>query len=830
MGKTAEAQRARVLAERLPLVTYTVGLEPPSQAVFVSPQMAALFGWSPEEFARQEDFWVQHIVPEDAERFAAAFDELRSTREQMSVEYRVMHREDREVWVRDVAIVDRGDDGELYVHGFLTDVTREKELEQELADERAQAEAFFHDSPAGMGITDGDGRYVRVNEALARMSGVSVAEHQGRTLAEIAPDIAAEATPLLERVRSTGEAIFQHELHFEREGRQRSYLVSYFPIETASEERYGRIIVDITNQRRAERQYRRLIEQLPLVTYVNEFRRSAPQAVFVSPQIEELFGYPAAEWLEGPELWDRVIHPDDLEGLRAAEEAARSTGDAFELEYRIVRADGTVRWVLDLMETLRNADGDAVLEQGFLVDVTERKETERLFRAVFDGVFEAVVICDDEGRYVDVNPAACDLFGHSREELLGMQAGQLSANLPEAATVWRTLMETGVAQGSHEFRRPDGTVCEADFAARANVLPGVHISVLRDVTTRRQLERELWRAQRLESVGRLAGGIAQDFNNLLTAIRGYAQLTLAHVAPGTVEHHHAGEIDRAADRAAALTAQLLAFGRRQMLEPRPVELNRLVESLTPMLTGLTGNEIGLVLEPGPGVRAVRADPAQLEQVLVNLVVNAADVTPPGGRVVIRTVNAEAEGVEELADGRYVVLSVEDAGPGIEESMVEHLFEPFFTTKGVGSGPGLGLATAYGIAKQSGGTILVTTKPGAGATFSVYLPEASTGPDETPDGAAGETILVVEGDPAVRDVVFELLTDSGYRVLTTQTPGDALDVAGGLDGPIDLVVTELDGVRARTLLESLGGSQALTLRKPYTPDHLRSEVRRALDRQ
>jgi signal transduction histidine kinase/CheY-like chemotaxis protein len=380
------------------------------------------------------------------------------------------------------------------------------------------------------------------------------------------------------------------------------------------------------------------------------------------------------------------------------------------------------------------------------------------------------------------------------------------------------MLRDGFAKGELEFTRPDGIVRQVDFSGRANALPGMHVAVLRDVTENRQLERDLWRAQRLESVGRLAGGVAQDFNNLLTAIRGYAQLLLAQLEPGGMEHHHAAEIDHAADRAAELTAQLLAFGRRQVLQARPAELNRLVENLEDVLSRLVGTEIELELDLNPGVNPVLIDPGQIEQVLVNLVVNAADVTPSGGRIVVRTDTAGAGSLDDLPEGRYAVLSVQDSGPGIDESALEHLFEPFFTTKEVGGGVGLGLATAYGIAKQTGGTISVTTTAGAGSTFAVFLPEAT----------AGETIVVVESNPAVRDVIFEVLSDVGYRVITTATPTNALRVAEHLDRPIDLVLTELDEKRAGALAQSLGAAGALTLQKPYSPERLRQAVGNALE--
>ena len=806
MTPTLEAHRAVV--DRLPLVSYMVRLEPPSRAVFVSPQIESLFGFSDDDFA-SADFWERRIAPQDLPHFLAAFDELRISHGQMSVEYRVRAADGRELWVRDIGIVDRADDGELYVHGYLIDVTREKELERELAAERAQAQAFFNDSPVGMGITDGEGVYLRVNDALARLTDVAASEHLGRTLADLAPEIAAHAAPLFQRVRDTGEALYQQAIEIDRGAERSFYLVSYFPIEGEGEERYGRVVVDITKQRRAEERYRHLIEQLPLVTYVNTLEPTR-ECVFVSPQIESMYGYPPDRWHGDPALWDRVVHPDDLADVVARERAAREDGVPFEYEYRILRADGTTRWVLDLMNTVRDASGKQLFEQGFIVDVTERRETENLFHAVFDGAFEAMLISDDEGRYVDANPAACELFGRTRDELLALSPG---------------------AAEQSEIVRPDGTLRETEFATGANVLPGMHITVVRDVTDRNQLQADLWRAQRLESVGRLAGGVAHDFNNLLTAIRGYAQLLLAHVGPGSVEHRHAEEIDRAADRAAALTAQLLAFGRRQVLQTRPTELNRLVESIGTMLSGLVGDDVELAFELDPGVHPVRVDPAQIEQLLVNLVANAADATPADGRVVVRTANADVVDVDDLPRGRYAVLSVEDSGSGIDESALEHLFEPFFTTKDVGSGVGLGLATAYGIAKQSGGTIAVTTTQDVGSVFTVYLPEVSAPRPlaELAAAAGGETIVVVESDPAVRDVLFEVLSDAGYRTITATTPTEAQRLAERLDGRIDLVLTELDERRAAALAESLGAGQALTLQKPYSPDRLRRALRHAFDK-
>jgi two-component system, cell cycle sensor histidine kinase and response regulator CckA len=822
-----ERQHASVLVEHLPLVTYSLLLEPPFQAVYVSPQLQPIFGYSADDCVAGDGFWFQKIHPDDRGRLREALAALHATHDPMSVEYRVETSDGRLLWVRDVAVVARDESGTLVGHGYLTDVTREKELERQLETERVQADAFFRGSSVGLAISDEDGRYVRVNEALAGITGASVGEHIGKTLFEIAPAVAAAVEGVYRDVEATGDPVHQRELTIPTLDGERIVLLSVFALELDGRRHYGRIVVDITEQRRAERdradaeqQYRRLIEQLPLVSYVNAL---APEhrAIFVSPQILELFGYSPAEFLADATLGDRCVHPDDLARVEREETAAREAGEGIQLEYRIVRRDGSTRWVLDLMETVRDIDGTPLFEQGFLVDITEWRESERLFRAIFGNAFEAIVIVDDEGRCVDANLAAQELFGRGSDDLLGRNLVQLVHRVPSIAE----FLAAGEAAGDCVVVRPDGEEREVEFAAKANVLEGRHLSVLRDVTQRRELERELWRAQKLESVGRLAGGVAQDFNNMLTAIRGHAQLLAGHSGPDSAEFEHARQIDQAAERAAALTAQLLAFGRRQMLEARPVDLNRLVDRLEGMLHRVVDGGAELAFELEPGICAVRVDPSQIEQVVLNLVANAADATPAGGRIVVstRVAHVDEEDELDLAPGRYAVVAVEDTGCGIDEDGLEYLFEPFFTTKNVGAGTGLGLATAYGIVKQSGGSIEVATEVGRGSTFTVYLPETTA--------ADAGTVLALEPDHRVADVVFELLTDAGYRVLSAGSAADVVALSRAYDGGIDLFVGDLGSAGTPELVRTLQASRpaiaTVSLQKPYTPDRLRSEVRQAL---
>jgi two-component system cell cycle sensor histidine kinase/response regulator CckA len=582
------------------------------------------------------------------------------------------------------------------------------------------------------------------------MNSMSPEEHVGLRLRDFAPLVADGVEPLLESVWRTGRPVVGHELTVENDpGDTTNSLVSYFPVDAAGAKRFGGIVIDVTDLHRAlregaeaEHEYRQLIEQLPLVVY-SKTPEPDSHTTYVSPQVEPLFGYAPYQWIADDRLWERVVHRDDLARVRE-QEAARLGSEPLEFEYRIVRPDGTVRWVLDMRHTILDEAGTARFEQGFMIDITDRKraeqakrdavealrETEGRFRSVFDNALDAMVIVDDEGGYVDVNAAACELFGRSRDDLLSLSGLEISSVLGSEIEVWQAFLAQGRAEGATTITRRDGTQRETEFRATANVQPGRHLSILRDVTARKLLERALWQAQKLESVGALAGGVAHDFNNMLTAIKGYSQLLLARLAPGSIERGHAEEIERAAERAAKLTAQLLAFGRRQMLQPCEIDLNALVTELSPMLLRVVGPEVVLDVESEGEPRTVRADPAQVEKVILNLVLNASEAMIVGGRVTIRTRNVDIDDdveatesvtARELAGGPYVELSIGDSGHGMDSDTLEHVFEPFFTTKEVGLGDGLGLSTAYGIVKQSGGTIVAESRAGEGATLRVYLP-------------------------------------------------------------------------------------------------------------
>jgi len=353
--------------------------------------------------------------------------------------------------------------------------------------------------------------------------------------------------------------------------------------------------------------------------------------------------------------------------------------------------------------------------------------------------------------------------------------------------------------------RPDGEVrwltSKASVLRNAMGEPVGMLGVVHDITERRNLEQQFRRAQRMEAMGRLAGGIAHDFNNLLTVIQGYSELLVKALDPDDARRLDAEEVSSAARRAADLTRQLLAFSRQQMLEPRIVRPNEIIADLEKLLARLIGASIELRVTLAPDTGAVRVDPTQLEQVLMNLVVNARDAMPAGGVLTVSTaVTDVAErtptGADVIQPGRYVLLSVSDTGIGMTADVKGRIFEPFYTTKEQGHGTGLGLATVYGIVRQSGGVIGVRTEPGAGSVFEVYLPQISdestapAAPRGTPSQGGTETVLVVDDDAAVRAFAERVLRAGGYRVMPVGTAREALDLAEHDPGPIDLVVTDI----------------------------------------
>jgi two-component system cell cycle sensor histidine kinase/response regulator CckA len=463
-----------------------------------------------------------------------------------------------------------------------------------------------------------------------------------------------------------------------------------------------------------------------------------------------------------------------------------------------------------------------------------RHESEERLRQIFEHVSDALFIADDVGKILDANPAACTLTGLTVDELRQVP---LQVALPEWEDMVDARPQAGRNGSTQRKRSPSGyevsRVLNIDAAIFA---PGVLVYTVRDLTNQTRLEEQLAQSQKMDAVGQLAGGVAHDFNNLLTVIMSYSSLLLGDLEESDPRRADVQEITDAAARATGLTRQLLAFSRKQFLEPRVISVNTVVNGIEKLLRRLIGDDIELATTLDDHIHSINADPGQLEQVLINLAVNSRDAMPDGGRIHVTTANTVLSNDHNgrqlsAAPGDYVMLAVSDTGTGMTRDVQQRVFEPFFTTKGLGKGTGLGLSTVYGIVKQSGGDLWVYSEPGKGTTFKVYFPRALDSEaevvvrEEVESSARGhETVLVVEDDPALRALSARVLEANGYTVLLARNGLEALAIANGHSGHIDMVATDvvMPKMNGRPLVEKLmetRGEMRVLFMSGYTDDEV-----------
>jgi len=491
--------------------------------------------------------------------------------------------------------------------------------------------------------------------------------------------------------------------------------------------------------------------------------------------------------------------------------------------------------------------------------------TEGLLFAMFEGSVDAIVLTNQEFKFVAVNRAACDLFGTPRDALLGHAGSDFADPEFDRTKARRSFVESGRLRGEFAAIRPDGSRRMVEFAASANILPDLNFSVMRDVTERLRLEDQVRQMQRLEGVSTLAAGVAHDFNNLLSVILSYTTLALAGTKTADPFRQDLEMVLEAGQRASMLTRQLLAFSLQQILQPRVVDLNQIVLGMEKLLRRVITEQVDMTVIAHPMLGRVFADAAQLEQVLMNLAVNARDAMPEGGNLLIETANVELDAAYAalhtgVTPGPYVMLAVTDTGIGMDRETQQRVFEPFFTTKSKERGTGLGLATVFGIVRQSAGHIWLYSEPGHGTTFKVYLPRCEKPLDvalsvverDSLDGT--ETILLVEDDDQVRLVARTVLRTHGYNVLEAPNGGEALLICEDYDARIHLLLTDvvMPRMSGRKLAARLAllrpemkvlymsgytdnaivhhgvlDSGIVFLQKPLTPEGLLRKVREAL---
>ncbi len=867
------------------------GLDAEGRTTFVNPAAARMLGWKVEELIGKSMHDILHHSKPDGTPYPreecpiyAVFSDGVACR----VDHEVFWRKDGNSFpVEYISTPIRDEQGNVTgaVVAF-NDITERKRAEEALRNSEERYRLLFEGNPQPMWVYDVETlSFLAVNDAALRHYGYSCDEFLAMTIRDIHPP---EEVPIL---LNTIKTLRERNMPGTRKHRKKDGAI--IDVEVTShgltfDGRKARLVLanDVTERLREEAHRKRAEEELSksqqnykalvnsLEGIVWEADAQTFQFTFVSRQAERLLGYPVERWVSDPNFWKNHIHPEDRE--RAVDYCRRRAAEKheYQFEYRMMAADGHPMWLRDIVTVVVENDQPVKL-RGVMVDITERKQAEKelnMLAQAVRSISDCVSITDMEDNILFVNSAFLTTYGYEDVELLGKNITIVRSpdNPPEVTREILPATLRGGWQGELLNRRKDG----ADFPISLSTSivrdehgqPRALIGVARDISERKLLEEKLRQAQKMEAVGRLAGGIAHDFNNLLTAILGYNDLLLGQVPPDHPLRRDLEEIGKAGLRASSLTRQLLAYSRRQVLQPELLELNTVVANMHKMLRRVIGEDIELVTLLEAGLDLVTADRGQIEQVILNLVINARDAMPRGGKLTIETRNVELDEVyarqhPSILPGNYVMLAVSDNGVGMDAETTTQIFEPFFTTKEIGKGTGLGLSTVDGIVKQSGGDISVYSEPSVGTTFRIYLPRAQSIPEKNsaravqmePTGGL-ETILLVEDEDAVRHLARDVLKKNGYTVLEARDGEEALKISETHSGPIRLILTDMvmPGINGQEVVSRVvshrpgtkvlymsGYTDAIInhgllnpgsdfLSKPFTADTLNRKIRQVLD--
>ena len=780
----------------------------------------------------------------------AAIERLRREGHLDNYELRLQRRDGRPLWLLENVHLISGPDGEV-LEGTVVDITAQKLAQEQVRQRELYFRALIERGSDIITLLDADGKILYESPSIERVLGYRPEQILGRNTfdgmhSEDVPGAKRAFLDVVEKARGDMATVcrFRH-----RNGTWRTLEVTAANL--LGDPVVGGIVVnsrDVTERQLAqqalvesEAKFRAVAETATCGIYIHDGKR----LLYVNRALCEITGYTREELL-AIDPWV-IVHPDYRERmLRNYQARVRGESVPSRYEFKFMRKDRSEGW-LDFSTSSIVFGGGACL-LATVMEVTERmraeqelRKSEERYRDLFENANDMIMTCDLEGNVTSVNRMALAMTGYSMDEALKMNVFHMVAPEQRARAVeslQKKLAAGGETRYEADIVAKDGHRLTLELATRLIYEHGRPVgsqAIGRDITERRHLEHQLRQAQKMEAIGRLAGGVAHDFNNLLMVIRGYTELMLDAVPKDDPRHIHGEKVLKAADRAHSLTQQLLAFGRKQVAAPKIMSMAAVLHEMGKMLPPLIGEDVELTIINSLALGNIKADPGQIEQVIMNLATNARDAMPGGGKLRIESANVTVGEIEPLhpgvAAGKYVLLSVSDTGHGMDEPTQARLFEPFFTTKERGKGTGLGLSTVYGIVKQSGGYINFMSRAGKGTTFRIYLPLIEAEHDDTvalpkvrTSQRGSETVLLVEDQEEVRKVTRQFLQKNGYKVLEASNGAEALQVAERYIGAIhlllsDIVMPGMSGPELRTRLAPLRPNMRVLFMSGYTGDSM-----------
>jgi two-component system, cell cycle sensor histidine kinase and response regulator CckA len=781
-----------------------------------------IFGYEVGQIEASRANFLRCVHPADRDRISQGMVKALAEGTGYSFEYRIVrpNGEERNIQGHADQIFDEKTGRPLRFVGTVQDITQQKQAEEKLA----QLALIVESSDDAITSATLEGIISSWNKGAERIYGYTESEMVGQPFTVLAPPNRTDEAPRnLARVRS-GERIRAFEtIRKRKDGQLIDVSLTVSPVMGPTGEIVATAAVtrDITAHKREEERSRRLAQVVDSATELISTGDREGRITFMNPAFLRAVGWTEREIIGKP-FSDFVLSQNNPPDLREQIRAAVLEEGGWKGECLHCRKDGTDFPVYLSVGPLKDSAGNVIGSVVIVRDLTESKRAEERFYKAFHLNPEPITIATvSDGRYLDVNESFLRITGYQREEVIGRTSLEVKFwERPEdrARLIGLLRQQGSVRDLEITFRTKSDEQRIALDSADVIEVNGQEciIAILKDITERKALEKQLRQMQKMEPVGQLSGGIAHDFNNLLGVILGYSEILEGSLGKDPKLRKTAQEIVKAGQRAASLTRQLLAFSRQQVLEPKVLNLNAVVADTEKMLRRLIGEHIELTSKLASDLGQVKADQGQIEQVILNLAVNARDAMPEGGKLIIETRNIELD--EEYAlrhpptvAGRYVELVMTDEGMGMDTQTLSHIFEPFFTTKDLGKGTGLGLATVYGVVKQSGGYVWVYSEPGLGSTFKVYLPrvtesERKSGPSDVVTALArgSETILLVEDEESLRTLTRTILEQNGYRVLEASGGKEAIEIARLHVGPIDLLLTDMvmPGMNGHAVAQSL----------------------------